>query len=231
MVMNRRTIDKVRASRDGHEFHEAWTARKALQLLLPRDNLVGIAVEGLSPTDSGRAEPETVEIADLVLYYGKYTDFRGADRVVILQFKYSIAGKSTPFRQSDAKKTIEKFADAFRDLKKTYSAKEVKAKLEFELITNRPIHRAFQEALISIANKRPLKGETKKQAAQFQAACQLNGAELVEFAKRLRLGGLAGSLNKNKQDLSRQIVDWSPGPDAMARARLGAIRQLVRDKA
>jgi len=29
----RRSIDKVRASREGHEYHEAWTARKAMQLL------------------------------------------------------------------------------------------------------------------------------------------------------------------------------------------------------
>lgn len=28
MRRTRRKIDKVRASRDGHEFHEAWTARK-----------------------------------------------------------------------------------------------------------------------------------------------------------------------------------------------------------
>jgi len=55
MVKNLRTINSVRASREGHEFHEAWTARKALQLLLPADNLVGIAVEGLSPVDQAAA--------------------------------------------------------------------------------------------------------------------------------------------------------------------------------
>ncbi len=44
-------INKVRASRDGHEFHEAWAARKALQLVIPIDGLIGIAVEGLAPAD------------------------------------------------------------------------------------------------------------------------------------------------------------------------------------
>lgn len=43
--------DKVRASRDGHEFHENWAARKAIQLIFPKDDLVGIAVEGVSPED------------------------------------------------------------------------------------------------------------------------------------------------------------------------------------
>jgi hypothetical protein len=60
-----RRIDKVRASRDGHEFHEAWAARKALQLVVQLDGLVGIAVEGLAPLDQQGVSDETVEIADL----------------------------------------------------------------------------------------------------------------------------------------------------------------------
>ncbi len=83
-------IDKVRASRDGHEFHEAWTARMAMQLLLPNNNLIGIAVEGLEPADHAAASSETVEIADIALYFGKRSTFKGADTVKIIQFKYSI---------------------------------------------------------------------------------------------------------------------------------------------
>src|SRR5437899_124749 len=113
-------IDKVRASRDGHEFHEAWTARKALQLLLPTDNLVGIAVEGLSAEDNQRAARESVEIADLTLYYGQGTTFDIAERVVILQFKYSLRGQHAPFRMSDARKTIQKFAKAYSDHKERF---------------------------------------------------------------------------------------------------------------
>jgi hypothetical protein len=32
----RRAVDKVRASRDGHAYHEAWAARSALELLPPK---------------------------------------------------------------------------------------------------------------------------------------------------------------------------------------------------
>src|SRR5436305_1841493 len=106
-------IDKVRASRDGHEFHEAWAARRALQLVMPSDGLVGIAVEGLAPADQPRASAETVEIADLVFYYGSLPTFEGARTVVVVQCKYSISSESVPFRASDAKKTIRKFAAAF----------------------------------------------------------------------------------------------------------------------
>src|SRR5687768_10365985 len=118
MVRNPRAIDKVRASRDGHEFHEAWAARKALQLVLPTDGFVGIAVEGLSPADQLAATAEAVEIADLVLYYGPRASFEAARTVAVLQLKYSIRGHTVPFRASDAKKTIAKFAATFQSYKK-----------------------------------------------------------------------------------------------------------------
>ena len=226
-----RSVDTVRASRDGHEFHEAWTARKALQLLLPTDNLVGIAVEGLHPEDHTRAASETVEIADIVLYYGKRATFRGAKCVNIVQFKYSVSHSDVDFRSSHARKTILKFAEAYRDHKRNYCAKEVQEKLKFELITNRPIYPAFEQAITSIAEKKKLCGEVGRQAAQFKAACALKGRPLIEFASKIRIIGLAGSLRENKGDLSRTLVDWSAANDAMARARLGALKQLVRDKA
>ncbi len=226
-------IDAVRASRDGHEFHEAWTARKALQLLLPTptNSLVGIAVEGLAPADQLAAASETVEIADLTLYYGKKPTFEAANNVKIIQFKYSISHKDNDFRASDANKTIIKFAAAYLDHKKRYGAKEVRDKLHFELITNRPIFPPLEEAISRIASQKPLSGEAKKQAFQFIAASGLKGKTLIEFADSLQIIGFAGTLSDNKSYLSQTVVDWSAATDALARARLGSMKQLVRDKA
>jgi hypothetical protein len=224
-------IDKVRASRDGHEFHEAWAARKALQLVMPTDELVGIAIEGLAPADQADASAETVEIADLVLYYGNCPTFDGARSVVIVQVKYSKSSQSVPYRASDAKKTIRKFAAAFTSHKRKHAAEDVEKKLAFELITNRPIYREFAKAIKGLASGTPSKGDAKKQAAQFTSACGFKGKELAQFAQKVRITGLAGSLRQNKQRLSRVLADWSVAPDAMARARLGHMRQLLRDKA
>jgi len=137
--MTSRKADKVRASRDGHEYHEAWTARKAMQLLLGDDQLAGIAVEGLDPGDQKNASSETVEVADLTLYYGHGTGFEHADKVDVVQFKYSPSHKTAEFRASDAKNTISKFAVSYRDYTSRYSTREVEDKLRFQLITNRPI--------------------------------------------------------------------------------------------
>jgi len=231
MKKNHRVIDKVRASRDGHEFHEAWAARKALQLVMPTDGLVGIAVEGLAPADQSSASAETVEIADLVLYYGRCPTFDGAHSVVIVQVKYSKRSQFVPYHASDAKKTIRKFASAFRSHRKKHGAINVAKKLSFELITNRPISRGFSAAIDGLTSGVLLKADAKKQATQFASASRLTGKELVQFAQKVRITGLAGSLRQNKQHLSRVLADWSIAPDAMAHARLGRMRQLVRDKA
>ncbi len=113
MPKTKKIVDKVRASRDGHEYHEIWTARRAMQLLLPSHALRAIAVEGLSPRDQFKATSSTIEIADLTLYYGD-ANFEHASRMTISQFKYSIGNEDTDFRVSDAKETIKKFADSYR---------------------------------------------------------------------------------------------------------------------
>ena len=96
MMKDLKPVNSVRASREVHEFHEAWTARKALQLLFPTDNLVGIAVEGLHPADQAPAASETVEIADITLYCGRSATFKGADRVSIVQFKAGQCSQTNP---------------------------------------------------------------------------------------------------------------------------------------
>jgi len=66
MIKSPHIRDKTRASRDGHEFHEAWAARLSLRLVLKLDGLVGIAVEGLSPADQLKASHEAVGMIELI---------------------------------------------------------------------------------------------------------------------------------------------------------------------
>jgi hypothetical protein len=223
--------DKTRPSRDGHEFHEAWTARLSLRLVLQLDGLVGIAIEGLSPADQSKASKETVEIADLALYYGKSATFEAARVVVITQAKYSVSKARVAFRVVDAVKTIKKFAKTYRDYHKIYGASKVTAKLAFELVTNRPIYAEFVQAVQGLASGQKIHGEAAKQAKQFQKACGLKGKQLCEFAKKFSLMGSTGSLKESKAALSRTVADWSAARDSMARARLGDLRDMIRNKA
>ena len=223
--------DTVRASREGHQFHEAWTARKAMQLLVPTNGLVGIAVEGLSEEDQHRASAGTVEIADLTVYYGRHATFSDADRVEVLQFKYSPKRASTPFRAADAKKTIAKFAESYRDHQRTHGVQAVTEKLYFELITNRPIFRPLQQAIDAIAKGRQPIESAKTQADWFEKAAGITGDALIEFAAKCRITGLAGTLGGTETELRKTLVDWSATNDAQAGARLGEMRNMVAKKA
>ena len=231
MAKARKKTDSTRASRDGHEFHEAWVARKAMQLLLPDGDLAGMAVEGLSPSDQENASSETVCVADLTLYYGEHPSFADSQRTEIVQFKYSVAGKDSKFRARDAEKTVKKFADTYRDFKKRHGAKEVRDKLRFQLVTNRPVFPALTEAIKGLAKRTKLTGEAKKQADRFKRASLLDDEQLAEFAGKCDVAGLAGNLGDIKKDLSNILADWSATRDAVASARLGEMRQMVRDKA
>jgi hypothetical protein len=228
---SRLTVDKVRASRDGHEFHVAWAARKSLQLVGPADDLVGIAVEGLEPGDQARASANTVEIADVALYYGKRPRFQTARSTIVVQLKYSVGSEAKPFRASDAKKTIKKFAAAYRDYKKNYGARVVERKLSFELVTNRPILPELTEALQRLASGAKMKGTIRTQANQVQAACKLGERVVRQFASKVRIVGLAGSLIRNQQLITRRLADWSPARDSNARGAMERLSAVLREKA
>lgn len=226
-----RPIDKVRASRAGHEFHENWAARKSLELLLGTSGLSGVAVEGFAPEDQGRLSQHAVDIADVTLYYGGAPSFERAHETIVVQLKYSHASLDVPFRAADAKKTVKKFAAAFAEYTKNFGARAVDRRLSFELLTNRPIHSDFIQAVAVLAQGQKPTGDARTQAKQFATASGLSRADLRRFAARVRLTGLAGTLTQHKRELTRTVADWSAAPDANARAALLGLRDLLRSKA
>ncbi len=186
---------------------------------MPADGFVGISLEGPSPIDQQGAAEESVQIADATLYYGQRPQFDRSNRVVVAQVKYSVARKSAPFRASDAKKTVEKLVATYLDFKSRFGVQEVNKKLSFELITNRKISTALQEAVQSIASGKTPKGDAKNQGKQIKAAIGLSGKDLSAVAKKIRFTGMAGSLRQNNQLLSGVIVNWSATHDTFSRAQ------------
>src|SRR5205823_8222223 len=107
----------------------------------------------------------------------------------------------------------------------------VRDKLDFGLITNRPIYGPLLQAIESLAKGLARTGEVDRQALQFAMASGLDGEALAGFAAKCRLVGLSGSLSATKHELAGLIVDWSATTDSLAAARLGQLRQMVRNKA
>ncbi|MBY0386106.1 transcriptional regulator, partial [bacterium] len=229
VTLKRKAIDKVRASRDGHEYHEIWVARKSLELLNPSSDLKAIAVEGLSPTDQSKAAREEVEIADVVLYYGG-KNFRSSNRVSILQFKYSVAKKNADFNFSDAKETIEKFAKSYKGHIERFNKSAAK-KLDFQLITNRPISNDLNKTIQNIAKGKRNTSKLLVIENKLKAATGLKSTDLSNFASSCKLLSYMNLLSSSKNELENVIVSLSATSDNIASSRLGKLKELVREKA
>ncbi len=226
-------MESVRPSRDGHEYHEAWLTRRSLGLLFPKSNLIAIAVEGLSPEDELDAPNSTIEVADATFYFGTNASFDDASRIEISQFKYSALHSDDEFRATDAAKTLRKFAASELNYLSKHEASVVQVKIRYSIVTNRPISAGLQQAVSAIAlGQTPSDADTKNQFDQFKSAIAvLSDTQAQAFASRLILDGGAGSLTSVKGSSSRIIADWSPSSDLQVKARLGELRDLVRNKA
>jgi len=225
-------VDTVRASRDGHQFHEAWVARRALGLLLPHFDLCGIAVEGLSEEDEEGAPDAAVEIADATFYYGNGTSFEFCARVEVAQFKYSISKAGTPLRIADLRKTLVKFAATEKELISKHGAEAVARKVTYSINTNRPFASEMLEAFRLASTGQPaVSADANAQLFQLRSAVKKSDDGLRRFADRVLLVGRMDSLEAVERGNARIVADWSASSDALTRARIGDLREMVRKKA
>lgn len=223
--------DTVRASRGGHTFHERWAARRALQLIFPNDDLNAIAVEGISPTETGNPGQRAEEVADLVFYYGPGDNFETCTRLETVQFKYKI--EEQPVTASYLRKTIEKFADTIVGYEREFSASQVDAKTSFIFVTNATFSESLWKAIAAVIDgSTPSDGGAATQAKNLRKWCA--DRELADAARLFtRTVFKAGEAGLAAQDyaLKRTLTDWSVGEDIDARARLFELQNLIIKKA
>lgn len=223
-------IDKVRASKAGHAYHEAWAARTALELLLPSTELTAITLEGFDEQDEQELGTGAVEIADLVQYYGG-TDLARSHRANIVQFKYSIASADTPIRAADVASTLTKFAATDAELRATHGSDHVAKVVRYEFATNRPIHDNLGPAIAAVIAGSGVSGDAARQAAQITQALTNYPHPAAELLLRLEFVGSKGSLTDAERAISATLAAWSEPSDPDAEKRLLKLRNLIRIKA
>ncbi len=224
------TIDKVRASKAGHAFHEAWAARSALELLLPRTMLMAITLEGFDQVDEADLGVGAVEIADLVRYFGA-SNVAWARRTEIIQFKYSIASAEKAVRAADLSSTLTKFAKTDAELRVVHGDEHVRATVRYDFATNRPIHLNLVAAIQAILAGDASSGDIATQLGQLIAALASYPHPPSELLNRLSLSGALGSLTQAEGNLATMLAAWSEPSDPDAEFRLLKLRNLVRTKA
>ncbi|HGL6719751.1 hypothetical protein NTJ56_10325 [Burkholderia contaminans] len=223
-------IDKVRASKAGHAFHEAWAARTALELLPPSTDLTAITLEGFDEQDEQSLGTGAVEIADLVRYHGA-TDVARAHRVTVVQFKYSIASAEKAVRAADLASTLAKFAATDAELRATHGNGHIIAVVRYEFATNKPIHENLGKAISAVVAGTRETGDTGRQADQIAEALKGYPHPFADLLRRLDLVGSKGSLIEAERAISTTLAAWSEPGDPDAEKRLLKLRNLIRIKA
>lgn len=223
-------IDKLRASKAGHAFHEAWAARTALELLPPSTDLTAITLEGFDERDEQSLGTGAVEIADLVRYHGA-TDVARAHRVTVVQFKYSVASADTALRAADLASTLTKFALTDAELRATHGDDHVLTVVRYEFATNRPIHENLGKAISAVVVGTQEAGDIARQAGQIEQALKDYPHPFTDLLRRLELVGSKGSLTEAERAISTTLASWSEPGDPDAEKRLLKLRNLIRIKA
>lgn len=223
-------IDKTRASKSGHAFHEAWAARTALELLPPSTDLTSITLEGFDERDEQTLGTGAIEIADLVRYHGG-TDVARAHRVTVVQFKYSIASADAAVRAADLASTLTKFATTDAELRATHHDDHVLAVVRYEFATNRPIHENLGKAIAAVIAGTQESGDVARQVGQIAEALKDYPHPYVDLLRRLELVGCKGSLTEAERAISATLAAWSEPGDPDAEKRLLKLRNLIRIKA
>ncbi|WP_378945356.1 hypothetical protein [Mesorhizobium sp. ANAO-SY3R2] len=223
-------IDTVRASRAGHAFHERWAARRALQLVFPKDKLFAIAVEGLSSTETAKPGDKAEEVADLVLYYGSGDNFTASDRLETVQFKYKL--RPDEVTASFLRKTIEKFCATIVGYEKDFTAADVDAKAAFIFVTNASFDSDLWEAL-SLQSGVPAPSRSGvRQVKYLTAICTKSGVpDPKRLFSRVEFRAAEKNLVAQSNALRRTLTDWSAGADSQAKLRLHDLQDLVLKKA
>jgi hypothetical protein len=224
------TTDDVRASRDGHTYHETWAARIALELLDPSTDLVAITMEGFSIEDEPSMSDSAMEIADLVRYRGA-TSIDSASSVDVLQFKYSVARTDVGMTASEIKKTLQKFASTESDFIGKVGAERVDSVVRYEIATNRPFSPNLIAAFEGLIKGHALEGGISQQAEYVRSALPTIGVRLPNFLKRISLNGTQGTLPEARVMVRRRLADWTKPNDPQTKQRFTELRELVHRKA
>ena len=220
-------VNSVRPSRDGDQFHYLWAARRCLLLLSPQSDLVGVGIEGPSRDE---VPPESATLAgegliDIAEYYG-YEQVNHARLVRYVQLKHSSLRAAEPWTASGLEKTLTGFSARYKDLLRSFNGEDLAGRLEFCIVTNRPISSAFTEAVVDAAkDTAPRHPNELEKLERFTG---LKGASLSSFFNLIRFEDRQDDYWEQRNILNQEVSGYLPGYDVDAPMQL---KELVTRKA
>lgn len=205
----------VRYSRAGDAFHYRWAARRCLRMIYPSSTVKYIVIEG-----SNERKLAGEYIIDVSEYLGK--DENENKGIHYFQLKHTTVQKEEPFTLSDLKDTIIGFADRYKDYIKKKSDVE---KIQFYLVTNRPIAEKLKGNIKKLQNKQPCE---KRFLNKIEEYTKLKGKKLVDFCKCFEFMDGMGDYNEQMLELQVEVSQLLAG--SVDHPQIDSITALVGEK-
>jgi hypothetical protein len=222
----RKTNTSVRPSRAGDQFHYLWAARRCLRLLSPKYGLTAVTIEGASRSEMANFQiEEGEEVIDIGEYYGS-TSLELATKVHYLQLKHSTNRQAEHWTMSGLEKTLKGFAKRSKALKKSLKTSQLKNKIQFSFVTNRPIGLDVVEAFSDIqSNTSPRHPKIQE---KIQKIVGMKGANLKDFCLSFHFEDKQDDYWDQRNILVREVASFLPGNDSEAPILL---KELINRKA
>lgn len=180
------------ASNAGDEFHEIWALRAALSILDRQSKLTALTLEGVRVQQDENSNGREWDGVDCALYFGG-TDLSTAERVELIQLKYSVADSNKAWTlsrliHSSAKSgnnsVARRLGNAFKAAKEKTKATNT-GSISAMLVTNQPIAADLQ----SIVFEGCTSSTTSDKLNEFRNATGLSRPLFSAFCKALSLKG------------------------------------------
>ncbi len=190
--------DLVGYSRAGDAFHYRWAARRCLRLIDPNTILVNIVIEGSNET--GKAGEYVIDVSE----YSK--NLEGDRSIEYYQLKHTTVRGGKAMTLSDLKKTLEGFADRFRQHARTKDRDSVG--ISFSVVTNRKVSGDIKDQLIFLAMGESVDARFR---STLEKNTKLKGKALVEFCALIDIQDSEGDYNVQNAELKTELSQLVAG--------------------
>lgn len=205
----------VSYSRAGDVFHYRWAARRCLRLLYPNTELESIVIEGSS--ESEKAGEYVIDVSE----YSKITDNQKS--IVYYQLKHTTIRVKKVMKLAEIKKTIEGFADRFRQHEREKSKGPVS--ISFSIITNRKVDDTVKDQLMYLATGKVVESRFRKTLENYT---KLKEKNLAQFCLLLNIEDGEGDYNVQNTELRVELSQLVAG--SITSSQVETLTSMVQDK-
>ncbi len=211
-------LDPVRPSRAGDQFHYLWAARRSLRLLMSSSDLVAIAIEGVSESETSEPSGESgEEVIDVAEYFGS-EELCKCNKVTYLQLKHSTLNTGKPWVLGDLKKTMVGFYQRYHAFLSGIADPE-KQSVEFVFLTNRPVADWVHSLLDRIKSRKLLPTDTKKWQ-QIKRYLSADDEAAYDFLRHFNIFDTTDGYWEQRNILHQELTGYLPGSDQDAADQL-----------